>query len=138
MDQKEIEAYAREAVCEFKHDVEKPVFMFLEKSEFSKKLDNMKLKKHLSKTPCFVMSMKGGDVVYFCEDIVNNLTKGWRKMNKEKFVKAIVVHELFHIFNNIPVGDRDSAEFSESLVHDELKKEYPELAKVLEKIEKGY
>ena len=138
MNEKEIEDIANSAFENFKQKVKKPVFMFLEKKEFSKQLDKTKLKKHLSKTPCLVMKMRGGDVIYFCEEVVNSLTKRWGKKAKEDFVKAIVVHELFHVYNNLPVADRDSALFSESLVHDELRKEYPELAKVLDKVEKKH
>jgi hypothetical protein len=137
MNEKEIESLAEKAYSEFNYKVKKPVFMFLDKKEFSKRLGKTKLKKHLSKTPCLVMKMRGGDVIYFCEEIVNGLVKGWKKKSKEDFVKAIVVHELFHVYNNLPVGDRDSAIFSESLVHDELRKEYPLLAKVLDKVEKS-
>ena len=137
MNDKEIESLAEKVYSEFKYKVAKPVFMFLDKKEFSKRLGKTKLKKHLSKTPCLVMKMRGGDVVYFCEEIVNSLTRCWRKKSKEDFIKAIVVHELFHIYNNLPVSDRDSALFSESLVHSELRKDYPRLAKVLDKVEKS-
>ncbi len=71
MDEKDIEMLAEKAYSEFKYKVDKPVFMFLEKKDFSKRLDTTKLKKHLSKTPCLVMEMKGGDVIYFCEDIIS-------------------------------------------------------------------
>ncbi len=137
MDEKDIEMLAEKAYSEFKYRVDKPVFMFLEKKDFSKRLDTTKLKKHLSKTPCLVMEMKGGDVIYFCEDIINALIKGWKKLDKENFVKAIVIHELFHVYNNLPVSDRESALFSESLVHTELKSDYPELARILGKVEKS-
>ena len=135
MKKEEIEAIAQSTLNKFKFKIKKPIFMFAEKKEFSKLLDNTPLQKHLEKTPCFVMEMKGGNVVYYCIEIIDNLTKGWRKLSKDKFVEAITVHEFLHSYNKIPVSDRGSAIFSESLVHNEMRREFPKLSRVLDKVE---
>jgi len=128
-----MEEIALGAIGKFPYKVKKPVVLFIDKKEFSRFLDNMNLKKHLSRTPCFVASMKGGDVIYFCEDIVNGLTKGLRKDNKVKFVEGVTLHELYHVYNNIPVESRSGAIFSEELVHSELDRDFPEIGKFLKK-----
>tara|TARA_Y100000310_G_scaffold274256_1_gene290155 strand:- start:310 stop:723 length:414 start_codon:yes stop_codon:yes gene_type:complete len=133
MKAKEIEDIAVKAMARFPYKVKRPVILFIDKKEFSRFLDNMNLKKHLGKTPCFVASMKGGDVIYFCEDIVNGLVKGLRRDNKVKFVEGVTLHELYHVYNNIPVGSRSGAIFSEELVHSELDKDFPEIGRFLKK-----
>lgn len=133
MKAKEIEQIALGAMEKFPQKVKKPVILFIDKKEFSRFLDNMNLTKHLSKTPCFVAEMKGGDVIYFCEEVVNSLVKGLRRENKVKFVEGVTLHELYHIYNNIPVESRAGAIFSEELVHSELDKDFPEIGKFLKK-----
>ena len=136
MEKGDIELVVSDAILNFPKTVDKPVILFLEKKRFSHMLDMMDSKKHLSKTPCFVAEMKGGNVIYFCEDIVNHLTKGFHRDNKKKFVEAVTLHELFHIWNNFKVRNSEEAMFSENLVWSEMKKIYPEHFKFLIKFVK--
>ena len=64
-----------------------------------------------------------------------------RKLSKEKqkmFVRAIVLHELYHIVNHSDERDVNSYSFmkSEKRAHQEFKEDYPDLFKVLEEIKK--
>ena len=136
MEEKEIESIAVKAMKKFPYKIKNPIILFMEKKEFSKFLDGMNLVKHLNKTPCFVAEMKGGDVIYYCKDIINGLIKGLRKETRVKFVEGITLHELFHIYNQIPVNSRAGALFSEELVHEELDEKFPEQANVLKRFKK--
>tara|TARA_Y100000310_G_scaffold271315_1_gene285742 strand:+ start:1760 stop:2173 length:414 start_codon:yes stop_codon:yes gene_type:complete len=136
MNKDDIELIVSDVLLNFSKDIKKPVVLFLEKKRFSHFLDMMNLKKHLSKTPCFVAEMKGGDVIYYCEEIINELTKGMYKDKKKMFVEAVTIHELYHIWNKIEVGNQEDALFSEELVWEETKKEYPEHYKLLKKFSK--
>ncbi len=136
MEEKEIENIAVKAMKKFPYKIKNPIILFMDKKEFSRYLNGMKLKKHLSKTPCFVVEMKGGDVIYYCEEIINALVKGLRKETRVKFIEGITLHELFHIYNQIPVASRNSALFSEELVHEELDEKFPEQSKILKRFKK--
>ena len=114
-----------DTILNFKKDIKKPVIMLIEKERFSKYLDMIELEKHVDKTPCFVVKMKGGNVLYFCEEIINNLTKGFSKEKTKLFLQAITLHELLHIRNRMHVFTGEEAVFSETLVDKELKVFYP-------------
>lgn len=114
-----------DTIINFKKDIPKPFVFFLEKNRFSKYLDMMQLEKHLEKTPCFVAEMKGGNILYFCEEIINHLTKDFSKEKIKLFLQAITLHELLHIRNKMHVFTGEEAVFSEKLVDKELKAFYP-------------
>ena len=136
MEEKEIESIAVKAMKKFPYKIKNPIILFIKKKEFSKYLNGMNLVKHLNKTPCFVAEMKGGDVIYYCEDIINGLVTGLRKETRIKFIEGITLHELFHVYNHMPVNSRSGALFSEELVHEELDEKFPEQAKVLKRFKK--
>ena len=104
---------------------EKSIVMFLNKERFSHYLDMMQLEKHLEKTPCFVAEMKGGNILYYCEEIINTLTKDFSQSKKKLFLQGITLHELLHLKNKIHVFTGEEALFSEKLVDKELKAFYP-------------
>ncbi len=114
-----------DTILNFKKDIKKPVVLFIEKQRFSKYLDMMQLEKHLDKTPCFVAEMKGGNILYFCEEIINKLTKEFPQEKTKLFLQAITLHELLHIRNRLHVFTGEEAVFSEKLVDKELKSFYP-------------
>ncbi len=121
-----------DTILNFKKDIDKPFVMFLHKERFSHYLDMMELKKHLEKTPCFVAEMKGGNIFYYCEEIINNLTKNFSSTEKELFIQGITLHELFHIKNKMHVFTGEEAIFSEKLVEKELKAFYPRQYAILD------
>lgn len=125
MEKEEIELVVSDAILNFPKSIQKPIVLFLEKKRFSKYLDLMSLRKHVSKTPCFVAEMKGGNVVFFSLDVVNGLIKGFSKEKKKLFIEAVILHELFHIWNKLELKNSDDAIFSEVLVHQEMKEMYP-------------
>ena len=125
MDKEEMLLVINDTILNFKKDIKKPVIMLIEKERFSKYLDMIELEKHVDKTPCFVVKMKGGNVLYFCEEIINNLTKGFSKEKTKLFLQAITLHELLHIRNRMHVFTGEEAVFSETLVDKELKVFYP-------------
>ncbi len=125
MQKEEMLLIINDTVLNFKKDIKKPLVMFLEKDRFSKYLDLMELEKHLEKTPCFVAEMKGGNVLYYCEETINSLTKDFSHAEKKLFLQGITLHELFHIRNKLHVFTGEGAVFSEKLVDKELKAFYP-------------
>ena len=124
MKKEDISLIANDTILNFPKKINPPIIMFLSKQRFSKYLDFMKLTKHLSKTPCFIAEMKGGSVIYFCPEIINNLIKE-KHLNKKEFIKAITVHELYHAYNHLTINSEESALFSEALVHKEIKENFP-------------
>jgi hypothetical protein len=136
MDKEEMTLIINDIILNFKKDIETPLTMFLEKKQFSRYLELSEIKAHLDKTPCFVMEMKGGCLIYFCEEIINNLTKDFSEKKLKLFLEGITLHELFHIWNRLQAKDANSALFSEELVHEELKELYPKQSEVLEEFQK--
>ena len=132
MEKEEILLTANDTLLNFPKKIKQPILLFLPKQRFSKYLNLMKLKKHLNKTPCFVAETKGGSIIYFCEEIINDLIKK-HKVSPKLFIKAITLHELYHEYNNLAVNTQQAALFSEILVHKEMKKQYPKEYKFLEK-----
>jgi hypothetical protein len=131
MDRSDIAMVAHDTILNFPKKIKKPFVQFLEKKRFSRHLDLLKAKKHVNLTPCFVASMKGGDVIFVCDEVVHDLTKKFSKDKKNLFIEAIILHELFHIWNNIQVRSKGDLIFSEALVHEELREMYPKHAKLL-------
>tara|TARA_Y100000034_G_C6900845_1_gene416638 strand:- start:2436 stop:2846 length:411 start_codon:yes stop_codon:yes gene_type:complete len=70
---------------------------------------------------------KGKDIVYVSTEVINTLT------DDPNFVKAIFMHEFFHIYLKSLVKNKSlkEATLSERRVKDEMKKEFPDLAKYL-------
>jgi hypothetical protein len=132
MEKEDILLTANDTIVNFPKEIHPPLLMFLPERRFSKYLDLMKLKKHLHKTPCFVAETKGGSIIYFCEEIINELIKK-EKVNSKLFIKAITLHELFHSYNHLAVNNKEAALFSEELVHLEMKKQFPKEFKLLNK-----
>ena len=125
MDKEEMLLIINDTILNFKKDIEKPFIMFLKKDRFSHYVDMMELEKHLEKTPCFIAEMKGGNIIYYCEEIINTLTKDFSHTEKKLFLQGITLHELLHIKNKIHVFTGEEAVFSEKLVDKELKAFYP-------------
>jgi len=132
MEKEDILLTAHDTIVNFPKEIHPPILMFLPEKRFSKYLDLMKLKKHLHKTPCFVAETKGGSIIYFCEEIINELIEK-EKVDPRLFIKAITLHELYHTYNNLAVNNEDAALFSEELVHQEMKKQFPKEYKFLNK-----
>ena len=125
MDKEEILLIINDTILNFKKDIKKPVIMFIKKDRFSHYLDLMQLEKHVKETPCFVAEMKGGNVLFFCEEIIQHLTKDFTHEKTKLFLQAITLHELLHIRNRLHVFTGEEAVFSEKLVDKELKTFYP-------------
>ena len=124
MEKEDILLTANDTIINFPKEIHPPILMFLPEKRFSKYLNLMKLKKHLHKTPCFVAETKGGSIIYFCEEIINELIEK-AKVNPKLFIKAITLHELYHTYNHLTVYNEEAALFSEELVHQEMKKQFP-------------
>ncbi len=78
--------------------------------------------------------------IYFCKNIVNKIVKKLSKEKQKMFVRAIVLHELYHIVNRSEERDVNSYSFmkSERRAHQEFKEDYPDLYKVLEEVKKKF
>lgn len=76
--------------------------------------------------------------IYFCKLIINKLAARLSKQKQKDFVRAITLHELYHIINKSLVRDLNLYEFvkSEKRVDDELREDYPDLINVLEEVKK--
>jgi len=136
MQKDDIALIVHDTIVNFPHKIEEPIVLFLDKRRFSHFLDFMELKKHVSKTPCFVMETKGGNVMYFCVEIINALTKDFTLEKKKMFIEAVTLHELFHIWNHLRVRSGEEAVFSEEVVWNEMDKFYPKHNKILRSFKK--
>lgn len=78
--------------------------------------------------------------ICFCKNIVNKIVKKLSKEKQKMFVRAIVLHELYHIVNRSEERDVNSYSFmkSERRAHQEFKEDYPDLYKVLEEAKKKF
>lgn len=135
MDQQDMLLIINDAILNFKKEIDQPIVMFIKKERFSKLLDLMKLKKHLHLTPCFVAETKGGNIIYYCEEIINNLTENFPKEKQKLFLEGITLHELFHIWNKLPASDEEDAIASEAIVHKEIQKLYPKENTIIEELQ---
>ena len=77
--------------------------------------------------------------IYLCNLIINKIAKKLKKLLQKEFIKAIILHELYHILNK-SIGTRDLNIYglikSEKKAHAEFKEDHPELAKVLREVKK--
>ena len=134
MQKEDVLKLAKEAVKEFPLPLEKPQFTFLTKRKFAFYLSESPLEMHLEYTPAFVAHLPEGELVCFCMDILKNFLQG-DKEEKKKVIKAITIHELFHIYNKKRAKDGKEALRSEAAVHQEIKKYFKEYYALLEKHE---
>lgn len=76
--------------------------------------------------------------IYLCEGIINKLVKDEPEEIKEKFIKALVYHELFHVLDESKVKNFNIKECikSEERVCNEFKQKYPELEDIGKKIQR--
>ena len=70
------------------------------------------------------------------EVLKNSDFQNWEEIlkrinEKDDFIIALALHELYHIWNRIMVNSEEEAIMSENLVHYELGKDFPEYAKLL-------
>ena len=67
------------------------------------------------------------DTVYICKDVINSIT------DDPKFVKAIFLHEFYHIYfkSKMTDGGFKSAVDSEKRAKKAMKKEFPVLSRYL-------
>lgn len=134
MNKEEMLLIIHDTILNFRRKIKEPYVTFLEKKRFSHFLDLMELEKHLSKTPCFVSETKGGAVIYYCEDIINKLSKNISEEKKKKFIEAITLHELLHLWDDIQAKNDEQAIFSEALAQEQFHKFYPKHAEILEEV----
>lgn len=77
--------------------------------------------------------------IYLCNLIINKIAKKLKKALQKEFIKAIILHELYHILNRV-VGTRDINIYgfikSEKRAHSEFREDHPELAKVFRQVKK--
>lgn len=132
----EILLVARDTINQFPHKISKPLVQLLPKRTFSRFLDDSGLKKHLKYTPAFVAHLPERDCICFCAEIINDLMKHRQRESFLFFVQALTLHELFHIKNAKDGSCACSSVESEQLVHEELRSEFPEHAKILDNIKR--
>lgn len=78
--------------------------------------------------------------MYFCKNILNKIIRKLSKEKQKMFVRAIVLHELYHIVNRADTREVNSYLFmkSERRSYQEFKEDYPELYKLLEEVKKRF
>mgnify|MGYP001596602445 CR=1 FL=1 len=134
MDKEEMLLIINDTILNFQKDIQKPIIFFLNKKRFSNYLNLAKLEKHLEKTPCFIAETKGGNIIYYCEEIIHRITKDFSPAEKKLFLQGITLHELFHMKNKMHVFTGEEAVFSETLTDKELKAFYPRQHAVLARV----
>lgn len=135
MDDNELVNMAVSALKKFPYSIDKPVFEVMKKRRFIKYLKDVSLDIDPEKTPSFVAHLPDGELVVFCNEIISRMISGKSNAEKKDFVKAITIHELFHIWNHHRCITSEEAVLSEKEVHREIRKKYPRLAKVLDEYE---
>jgi len=134
---KKIMKLAEEAYEEFskRHKSMEVELEFVKEDEFFELADRSKLV-HLEmreglpiKVGSLVMHGKK-DIIVLCTDVINLLTKN------DNFVKALVMHELFHILDKKRVKDSSMNQMirSEERVHKQFIKEFPNYAELLDEV----
>ena len=129
---------AKEAKKEFPYKTGKVEFFLMGKSKFVEYLENSYItkdyKEEYNKTPAFVAHLKKDkNMIVFCEEILDKLTKRLKDKDKIDFIKALTTHELFHIINKHSIENEYEALKSEEEVHEEFEEEFPEYKKILDK-----
>ncbi|MFH1840491.1 MAG: hypothetical protein ABH849_05065 [Nanoarchaeota archaeon] len=135
MNEKEVIKAAEQAYSMFskKHKVD--VFLeFLNEEEFfdlssRSRIIHEEMKEGLPiKVGSLVVHSGRKETIVLCKDVINLLTKD------PEFVKALVLHELFHVLDRSKVKGQDMLDFiaSEDRVHKDFKKEFPKYAEMLE------
>ena len=78
------------------------------------------------------------ETIYLCDEIINKLIKNEPEEIKQKFIKSLVYHELFHVLDESKVKIFNIKECikSEERVCKEFEKKYPELAIIGKKIQR--
>ena len=135
MDEDELINMAVSALKKFPYSIEKPVFEVMGKRKFVKYLKDVSLEIDPEKTPSFVAHLPDGELVVFCEEIISKMLSGKSETERKRFIEAITIHELFHIWNRRRCITSEEAVLSEKEVHREIRKKYPKLAKVLDEYE---
>lgn len=135
MDDDELVNMAVSTLKRFPYSIEKPVFEVMGKRKFTKYLKDVSLDIDPEKTPSFVAHLPDGELVVFCKEIIDRMVSEKSEKEKKDFVKAITIHELFHIRNHHRCITSEEAVLSEKEVHREIRKKYPRLAKVLDEYE---
>lgn len=120
------------ALKKFPYSIRKPSFLILNKKKFKIYLKDSPLLINIEKTPSFVAHLPDRELVCICPDIIESMTKGRGDNYKKNFVRAITMHELFHIHNMHLALTENEALKSEKEVHYQLEKEFPRLAMILE------
>lgn len=131
----EVEGLAKETFGQFPYRIKRPAVLFLNKRQFSKYLSDMALEKHPDKTPCFVAHLPAGDCICFYLGVVNRFVKGKPASYARLFIHAVVLHELYHIYNRHCFETAKEALKSEEGVHREIEKDFPEIAQMLDELE---
>ena len=134
----EIFKIAKEAKRAFPYKAQDIEFFIMGKSKFCEYLENSYItkdhKEDYSKTPAFVAHLKKNkNVIVFCDEIINKLSKKLKEKEKEELIKALTTHELFHIINKHSIENEYEALKSEEEVHEEFEEEFPEYKKILDK-----
>ncbi|QQG38904.1 MAG: hypothetical protein HYS32_00355 [Candidatus Woesearchaeota archaeon] len=126
---------ANEAFKEFPHKIDKPSFQVIHKNDFVKYVLVSPIIRHhksdINYTPsCSVYRNDDSFEVYFCVEVLLQLLN--KIEDHAGFVKALTLHELYHIWNRHFVNTEWEALESEAKVHYELGKDFPQYAKLLE------
>lgn len=134
MDKPEMLLTIHDTVLNFPEKIPDPVIQFLSRQRFSRYLAFSPLPKHLDTTPCLVIETKGGPIISYCPEIIDQLTVQFPHGKKRLFLEAITLHELYHIWNRLRARNAQDAVFSEGLVAMELNQRYPEHMTVLREV----
>jgi len=135
MNEKEIIRAAEEAFDMFsqRHNID--VYLeFVNEEEFfqlssESKIVREEMKEGLPvKVGSLVAHSKDKDTIILCKDVVNLLARNI------DFVKALVLHELYHVLYRKMIKEKKINDFiaSEERVHGHFMKEFPYYAKLLE------
>ncbi|MBI4447769.1 hypothetical protein HY643_02220 [Candidatus Woesearchaeota archaeon] len=132
MDEAEILKIADHTYKIFPYKIKKPAFKIFNKTLFIKYLgkDSL-LPPHVDTTPAFRLHIGGEECVCFSKEVINRFVKGKPKSEEEDFVKAITLHELYHIKITKEVITKEEAMLAEDEANISLAKDFPELAQVL-------
>lgn len=126
---KRILTLAKKAFHIFPHNIDEPKFKVLDYEEFKELLLISPIIRHhkedIEFSPALSYFRGNNPEICFCPEIIRHFN------DKDDFIIALALHELYHIWNRILVNNEQDAMASENLVHHELGKDFPEYAKLL-------
>lgn len=112
-----------------------------EKNKYFQDLLNKKQFKSIKEMYIPIVTISGEKFkIIFCNLLLNRILARFSKEKQKLFIKAITLHELYHIINQSEKRELNIYNIirSDSLAHKEFKEDFPQLTKLLDECKKRF